>query len=82
MANSFVFSRQGCIKVNLGIFYQRLDALAQSGVNTFQVFGVGSHVACQKMQELPQHRVILGLAGCPRQYHAAVRLNEVANFVA
>jgi len=62
MANSFVFSRQWCIKVNLGIFYQRLDALAQSGVNIFQVFGVSGHVARQKMQELPQHRVILGLA--------------------
>src|SRR4030066_52698 len=82
MANSFVFSRQGSIKVNFGIFYQRLDALAQSGINTFQVFGMCSHVVSQEIQEFPQHRIIHGLAGYTRQHHTAVRLDEVANLVA
>src|SRR3990170_2834330 len=82
MANSFVFSRQGRIKVNFGIFYQRLDALAQSGINTFQVFGMCSHVVSQEIQEFPQHRIIHGLAGYTRQHHTAVRLDEVANLVA
>jgi hypothetical protein len=42
---SFVFNGQGCIKINVGIIYQCLDTVAQSGINAAQVFGMGGQVA-------------------------------------